>query len=156
MESVLIAILFGYILILIEGFLPGGIFGFAGAVCILVATYFAHIEFGGYKVPFLVLLFGSFGGLAIVFLEFKWLAKSKFGKSIFLSAKTNGISNEKPPNTDIIGEVGKTLTEMKPEGIVLLNGRDYDAYSEDGLIPADQKVSVTGIDDFRIRVNKIN
>ena len=45
---------------------------------------------------------------------------------------------------------------MKPEGIVLLNGRDYDAYSEDGLIPADQKLSVIGIDDFRIRVNKIN
>ena len=40
MESILIAVFFGYILILIEGFIPGGIFGIAAALCIVMASYF--------------------------------------------------------------------------------------------------------------------
>jgi membrane-bound serine protease (ClpP class) len=155
MESVFIAIFFAYLLILIEGFLPGGIFGFAGGVCLLIATYYAHLEFGGLKIPFLVFVLASLGGLLIVILEFKWLAKSKFGKSIFLSSSSNGVSNKVMPGLEIVGAEGKTLTDHKPEGIVLLNKKKYDAYSEDGHLHADKKVIVVGVDDFRIKVKEI-
>jgi membrane-bound serine protease (ClpP class) len=103
MESILTAVFFGYILILVEGFIPGGIFGIAGAFCIAVGAYFAHQEFGGFIAPTLTFLIGALGGLIIVFLEFKWLSKSNFGKKLFLSSSTDGVSNKKLPGKEIIG-----------------------------------------------------
>ncbi len=156
MESIIIAISFGYVLILVEGFLPGGIFGLAGAICLFIASYFAYLEFGGFLAPILTFLISSIGGLLIVFLEFKWLSKSKFGNSFFLRSKTDGTSNEERPSVEIIGREGKALTEHKPEGIVSINGKNYDSYCEDGLLHKGKSIVVIGLDDFRIRVKKIN
>ena len=155
MESILIAVFFGYILILVEGFIPGGVFGIAGVFCIAIGAYFAHQEFGGFIAPTLTFLIGALGGLIIVFLEFKWLSRSKFGKKLFLSSSTDGVSNKRLPGNEIIGSQGKTLTEHKPEGIVLLNGKNYDAYCEDGLLPKGKPIIVTGKDDFRLRVKEV-
>ena len=155
MESILTAVFFGYILILVEGFIPGGVFGMAGAFCIAVGAYFVHQEFGGFIAPTLTFLIGALGGLIIVFLEFKWLSRSKFGKKLFLSSSTDGVSNKKLPGKEIVGCQGKTLTEHKPEGIVLLDGKNYDAYCEDGFLPVGESIIVTGVDDFRIRVKKL-
>jgi membrane-bound serine protease (ClpP class) len=155
MESILIAILFGYILLLVEGFMPGGIFGLGGAFCIALASYFAYQEYPGFLAPVMTFTLGMFGGLAIVFLEFKWLSKSKLGKSIFLSSTTDGISNEALPGEEIIGLQGISLTEHKPEGIVLLNGKNYDAYCTDGFLPKGKSIIVTGKEDFRIIIKEI-
>ncbi|MFL2914082.1 MAG: NfeD family protein [Opitutales bacterium] len=155
MESILLAIVFAYALILVEGFMPGGLFGLAGAACIVLATYFAYEEYSGILAPTLTFVLGAFGGLGIVFLEFRWLSKSKFGQYLFLSSTTDGVSNDKLPGEEIIGCQGKTLTEHKPEGIVLLNGKNYDAYCEDGLLPKGKPIIVTGKDDFRLRVKEV-
>ena len=154
MESVLITIFFGYLLILVEGFLPGGIFGLFGAVCILIASYFAYSNLGGIVPSLITFLLSSAGGLLILFLQFKWLSKSKLGSTFFLSKKNEGLSNENLPTSEIIGCEGKALTAHKPEGIVWLNGKNYDSFCEDGLLQAGKKVIVVGIDDFRIRVRK--
>ena len=155
MESILIAILFGYILILVEGFMPGGIFGLGGAFCIALASYFAYQEYPGFLAPVMTFTLGMSGGLAIVFLEFKWLSKSKLGKSIFLSSTTDGISNEALPGEEIIGLQGISLTEHKPEGIVLLKGKNYDAYCMDGFLPKGRSIIVTGKEDFRLIIKEI-
>ena len=105
--------------------------------------------------PTLAFVLGACGGLGIVFLEFRWLSKSKFGQYLFLSSTTDGVSNDKLPGEEIIGCQGKTLTEHKPEGIVLLNGKNYDAYCEDGLLPKGKPIIVTGKDDFRLRVKEV-
>ena len=155
MEPILTALFFGYLLILIEGFLPGGILGLAGAFCIGLASYFAYLEYGGMLAPTLTFILGALGGLLIVFIEFKWLYKSSLGKNLFLSGSTDGISNKELPGEKIIGQKGKTLTEHKPEGITLLNEKNYDAYCEDGFLPKGTVIMVTGIDDFRIRIKRI-
>ena len=155
MEPILTALFFGYLLILIEGFLPGGILGLAGAFCIGLASYFAYLEYGGMLAPTLTFILGALGGLLIVFIEFKWLYKSSLGKNLFLSGSTDGISNKELPGEKIIGLKGKTLTEHKPEGITLLNDKNYDAYCEDGFLPKGTVIMVTGIDDFRIRIKRI-
>ena len=154
MESILTALLFGYILILVEGFLQGGILGLAGAFCIGLASYFAYLEYGGMLAPTLTFILGALGGLLIVFIEFKWLSKSRMGKNLFLSGSTDGISNKELPGEEIIGLKGKTLTEHKPEGITLLNQKNYDAFCEDGFLPKGTSIVVTGRDDFRIRIKR--
>ena len=63
MESILLAIFFAYALILVEGFMPGGLFGLAGAACIVLATYFAYEEYSGILAPTLTFVLGAFGGL---------------------------------------------------------------------------------------------
>ena len=75
MESVLIAILFGYILILIE-VLP--VYFFAGAV--LVATFRSY-EFVAIK--YLLVLLLALWRISDSFLEFKWLAKVNLVSQFF-------------------------------------------------------------------------
>jgi len=62
-----------------------------------------HIRNTVLSAPTLTFIIGAFGGLIIVFLEFKWLSKSKFGKKLFLSSSTDGISNKELPGEEIIG-----------------------------------------------------
>ena len=155
MESILLAIFFGYILPLIEGFMPGGVFGLGGVICIAWGSYFAYQEYPGFLAPTMTFTLGIIGACVIVFWQFKWLSKSRLGKSIFLSSTTEGVSNKNQPGDEIIGVKGKSLTEHKPEGIVLLNGQNYDAYCTDGYLPKEKNVIVTGKDDFRLRVKEI-
>jgi membrane-bound ClpP family serine protease len=54
-----------------------------------------------------------------------------------------------------LGLQGISLTEHKPEGIVLLNGKNYDAYSTDGFLPKGKSIIVTGKEDFRLIIKEI-
>ena len=49
---------------------------------------------------------------------------------------------------------GKILTDLHPEGVVVVEGKNYDAVSEDGFLSKGTKIRVSGKDDFRIRVRK--
>ena len=82
------------------------------------------------------------------------VVQKQIGQEHFFFQKNEGISNENRPTSEIIGCEGKALTAHKPEGIVWLNGKNYDSFCEDGLLQAGKKVIVVGIDDFRIRVRK--
>lgn len=155
MTEVIAAMLFGFALIGLEAIVPGGILGVLGFVCIVFSAYLAHEAFGGWFAPLVTFLVGSLGAILMVFLEFKWLAKSTLGRSLFLANEDNGVSNPEVSPHDVLGKEGKSLTDHHPEGMVSLEGKSYDAVCEDGYLPKGCKVKVTGLDDFRIRVRRL-
>ena len=155
MIEVFATMLFGFVLIGLEAIVPGGILGVLGFLCILFSTYLAHAAFGGWLAPALTFLIGSLCAIFLVFLEFKWLSQSKLGKSLFLSSEDDGLSNARIPPEDVLGKQGESMTDHHPEGIVSINGKNYDAVCEDGFLPKGCKIEVTGMDDFRIRVRRL-
>ena len=155
MTEVIAAMLFGFALIGLEAIVPGGVLGVLGFFCIIFSAYLAHDAFGGWFAPSVTFLVGSLGAILMVFVEFKWLAKSRLGKSLFLASEDDGVSNSEISPDDVLGKEGESLPDHHPEGMVSLDGKSYDAVCEDGYLPKGCKVKVTGMDDFRIRVRRL-
>ena len=155
MTEVIAVMLFGYALIGLEAIVPGGVLGVLGFCCIVFSTYLSHEAFGGWFAPSVTFLVGSLGAILLIFLEFKFLSKSKLGKSLFLASADDGVSNSEISPNDVLGKQGESLTDHHPEGMVSLDGKSYDAVCEDGFLPKGCKVKVTGLDDFRIRVRRL-
>ena len=155
MIEVLAAMLFGFLLIGLEAIVPGGVLGVLGFCCLVFSAYLSHEAYGGWFAPAATFLVGSLGATLLVFIEFKWLSKSKVGKSLFLAHADDGISNSKISPDDVLAKEGESLTDHHPEGIVSIDGKNYDAVCEDGFLPKGSKVKVTGMDDFRIRVRRL-
>jgi membrane-bound ClpP family serine protease len=91
----------------------------------------------------------------MVFVELKWLSKSKLGKDLFLDKVDDGVSNSEVSPEEVVGKQGETLTDHRPEGMVSISGKSYDAVCEDGYLPKGCKIKVIGLDDFRIRIKRL-
>ena len=152
MTTVLGILLISYLLIGFEAIIPGGVLGILGFAGLCLASYYAHLEFGGWFAPSITFLLGGMGAIALVFAEFKWLSKSPLGKNLFLSKTVSGSSNVDERDPGIVGKTGESITELHPEGLVRIGDKEYDAFCEEGLLPKGSKVLVTGLDDFRIRI----
>ena len=154
MITIIGIIFIAYLLIGFEAIVPGGILGFAGLVGLFIAAYYAYLEFGGWFAPALTFLISGLGAMILIFIEFKWLARSPLGKKLFLANSVEGSSNRFSRMPELVGKFGESMTELHPEGLVKVDQKKYDAYSTDGYLPKGVPVKVTGMDDFRIRVAK--
>jgi membrane-bound serine protease (ClpP class) len=55
----------------------------------------------------------------------------------------------------LIGLTARTRTPLTPEGIVFVEGERWEAVAEDGPIEKGQRVRVTAVDGFHLRVQKL-
>jgi membrane-bound serine protease (ClpP class) len=55
----------------------------------------------------------------------------------------------------IVGEIGRTITELKPEGTVFVHGEYWKAISSGNHIPAGTKVRVKKIEEMMLTVEEI-
>lgn len=56
----------------------------------------------------------------------------------------------------MIGEIGQSLSELNPAGIVRMHGEIWKAFSAEGLIPEGEKVIVTGFLNLTLQVEMYN
>lgn len=155
-------VLVGLLLISAEILVPGGILGLLGGVAVIGAVWVAFTDYGFFGAiwTFVIALVVI---TAVVIVEFKMLPKTKIGQRLFLS-RTSGASirygeREGAPEadaSDLVGRRGEALTTMAPSGRVLVNGRDYEGYSQSGLLEKGVEIEVVGRDAFRVIVKKAN
>lgn len=154
MTTIVILFMAGIILIAAEVFLPGGIIGLIGGAAMLGGIFTAYSEFGsqGAFISSAIAL-----GLVVLalFFEFKILPKTRLGKGLFLNKTIKGVANYSKANDDTVGQTGETVTALGPTGFVMLNGVKFEAASKSGFIEKNERVKVTGRDNFRIIVSKI-
>lgn len=156
MSLILLLLFIGILLISCEIFVPGMILGIAGGICLLIGTALTYQSYGifaasGYLVGSTLLT------LIIVFYEFKLLPKTALGKRIFLSSVSGGKSDEavdEQLKENLVGKEGETLTTLAPSGLVLIEGREYEAYCQDGLLRKGRDVCVSKQDKFRLFVRE--
>lgn len=154
MTKIIAALLFGYLLVALEAIVPGGVLGLLGFICLLASAYFAHNEYGGLALPLLVFLVGGLGAVTIVFLQFRWLSGSKFGRNMFVHA-TSG-KNAKPKDLDyLVGKTGIAETDHHPEGLIRIGNKSFDSYCDSGFLPKGTKLQIIRIDSFRLIVEAV-
>ena len=154
MTKIITAILFGYLLVALEAIVPGGVLGLLGFICLLASAYFAHLEYGGLVIPLLIFLACGLGAVIIVFLQFRWLSSSKFGRNMFVHA-TSG-KNLDPKNLDyLIGKTGIAETDHHPEGLITIENKSFDSYCDSGFVSKGTKLQIVSIDSFRLIVEPL-
>jgi membrane-bound serine protease (ClpP class) len=95
-------------------------------------------------------------------IEISWqviLVTVIFTTAFFLFAIGFGIKAQlRKPTTGIeglIGEVGEALSDLSPEGQVRVHGELWNAESLDGPIVTRTKIKVTGIENLKLKVRKV-
>jgi len=156
MTTIIALILVALVLFFFEVFVPGGILGTIGGVCLITSTVLTYNTYGA--VPAIIqfclsLLFVIFFFFFTIYL----LPQTGFGKMLILSSTEEGYqSNIEQAEDDILGKEGKSITTMAPSGTILIDGKRYEATSQTGLLKEGEPVTVVGKDAFKLIVRKLD
>ncbi len=144
----------GIVLIFFELIVLGGIFGIIAAVAMLGGCVLAFFEYGaaGGILTFLIFSVLTVGCLVI---ELKFLPKTRVGRRFFLKGSIEGTSQKPVGEKDLVGKECETLTTLSPTGLVRIDGMQYEAFSQSGLVNRGTRMKVVDVDNFRVKVSKL-
>jgi membrane-bound ClpP family serine protease len=146
------------ILIFIEALVPsGGIIGLVAGCCAIagVVALFRYSAMWGASGLLTVVILGPM----CFFWAIKMLPHSAFGRKLIgpdAAEIARGVGDDlqadRARKLALIGQTGKAVTDLRPIGVVEINGQRFDAAAEVGLIDRGTPVRVTGADAMQIRV----
>ena len=155
MISVIIALyVLGLILIFFELFVPGGLLGLLGGAAIFTSwtLTFVHVGVG----EGIIAVIGGFLLLLVLLaLELKFLPRTKTGRKLFLHRSIESTSQAPLATEEIIGRECEALTSLGPTGVVMLDKKNYEAFSLSGFVERGTRLQVVDFDNFRVRVRKL-
>jgi len=118
----------------------------------VVASFTQFGAGGGAIATVLALLIGA----ATIYMEFVILPKSKLAKKFTMAETVNGRSQpEVADRAAVIGREVVAVTKLAPSGVVALDGRRYEAFSQSGLADVGARLKVVDTDNFRLVVTQI-
>jgi membrane-bound ClpP family serine protease len=79
-----------------------------------------------------------------------------FGIFLYINGTTALKKKEYAGLSSMIGMSGKTVDRLAPDGMVKIKGELWKAAAEDGVIEADENITVTGEDGLKLVVRKNN
>ncbi len=155
----IIIFVIGVILVALEIFVvPGfGVTGISGIVFVIAGLTLSLIdnnifEYNTFEYGVKV-IFEAFA-LVIISLTLSFILSIFLGKKLLLSTSLNQFILKKTQNTDegyiavkvrnnIVGNIGKTITDLRPSGKIMINNEVYDSIAEFGYIEKDKKIIVS-------------
>ncbi|NLZ92621.1 MAG: nodulation protein NfeD, partial [Firmicutes bacterium] len=151
-NEVIILFILGIVLLLAEVVIPGfGVIGIAGIVSLCASIILsAPTAAAGIQMLIVALLLTSI----IVAILFRRLKRSPVWSQIILQyaeTKDRGYVGTSD-YSHLIGQVGETLTTLRPAGTVEINGQRLDVVSEGGFIAQGTPVKVVKVEGVRIIV----
>jgi membrane-bound serine protease (ClpP class) len=144
-EYIILIYAAGLAMIIAEVFLPGGLLGVAGAIALVVSIYLGFNEYGlwvgliqlGITVTVIPLAF--FYGLKRL--------------SLSSSLKTeDGFISSKAELEKLTDKEGVAITNLRPAGIALIDGRKVDVVTEGSMIDKNTPVKVISVEGVKIIV----
>lgn len=153
MTAIVLLFVTGALLLAAEVLLPGAIAGIIGGMALLLGSVLAFLEYGatigsGATCAALVLL------AAMLYAELVWLPRSKLGRAMVVDATVGGQSQPPVASAEVIGQVATALTTLSPSGFVDIAGRRYEAFSRSGHAVRGARLTVVGVDNFRLIVSE--
>jgi membrane-bound serine protease (ClpP class) len=153
-ETIILFVI-GILLLIAELFLPGGIIGVLGFAAIIGSFFLASENMIHMGISIVIALFIS---IIVSIYMIKVLGrKMSIFKKIILTDSTNTergyVSNIN--RTDLVGKTGKTLTQLRPAGKIMIGDEIIDAVSEGAFIQKDHHVKVVKVEGSRIVVREI-
>jgi membrane-bound serine protease (ClpP class) len=148
----IILISLGIILLMIEVFMPGAIFGILGILCLLGSIFVAWNEQG---MSYAIYLFLVETVLVIMGFYF-WLKifpKTPFAKFFIL---TSASTDNAVDYSTLLNQEGVALSYLRPSGTATIGNQRVDVISEGDFIEKGQPLKVVKIEGNRILVQKIS
>jgi membrane-bound serine protease (ClpP class) len=154
MSTIVALFIAGAVLLAAEVFVPGAVLGVFAALALLAGVVLSFVEYGSQGGWMAVAAALALVGVTLWF-EFKILPKTAWGRRLFLKAEITGKSQAPLAERDVVvGQAGVADTTLAPSGYVTVAGKRYEAYSRSGLIAKGEALSVVGLDNFRLIVQK--
>lgn len=148
-----ILLLVGMILIFLEFFFPGGILAIAAGVLLLVSI----VIFAMQSSSFLWTLLYTAGIVIVVSVLIKFtISKIRQGKfkGIYLSSAQNGYMASEF-SKELIGKRGEAISDLKPAGHILVEGKRYQAVAKAGYIEKGARIEVIGGEGAHLIIKEI-
>lgn len=152
-ETILLFIL-GAALIGAEFFIPGGIVGIVGIVAVIASIVMAGADVTHMLISVLIAISVAIVGMVIIM--------KVFGKKLTIlnnlvlkdatTTEDGYVSNVN--RIDLIGRTGKTVTPLRPSGIMDIQGERLDVVSEGAYIEAGKMVVIIKVEGSRIVVRE--
>ena len=147
--STLLAI--GILLVGAEVFVPGGLIGMLGGLCLFAAMITGFVAFGsegGWLATGLMIVLGGVSlGVWI-----KVFPRTPMGRRLTLSA--DGRRNKSVPDRtrELVGQTGTAQTDLRPGGVAHVAGQRLDVVSTSGYVVSGTRVVVVGVEGSRVMV----
>ncbi len=142
------------LLVFAEVLVPsGGVLGFLAAICLIggvVLMFRVDTTLGLVSAIIAVIALPFVLGFAM-----KIWPNTPIGRRLILQSTqrdANPDSDAAPDTDDLVGAAGISLTELRPVGTCLINGRRLDCLADAGVIEPDQPVRVISVDGMQIKV----
>ena len=150
MNLIIILILIGAVAILLELFLPGGIIGLLGALCLLGAIVVSFTEYGFNTGLLVTVGILSVTSVALYF-WMKHFDRLPWIRSLILT-ETAGGSSSSDKKSALLDKAGETLTDLGPSGKALIDNEKLDVIAESGFIDKGTPVTVVEASGSKIVV----
>ncbi|MDZ4198699.1 MAG: NfeD family protein [Kiritimatiellia bacterium] len=143
-----------FLLIGAEIYVPGGILGTLGALCLIAAVIlgFRMSPTRGWMVAGAALGLTAFG----LFFWLRVFPRSSAGRRLTLELDGRNFKTGKPEWEALLGREGIAQSDLRPSGVALLDGRRIDVLSENGLwIAEGARVRVARVSGSRVYVEAL-
>lgn len=155
MTAIILLFAIGIVLVAVEILVPGGLLGLIGGLCLLAGVVAAFNQFGASGGAIASAL-ALFIGAVTIYAEFVILPKTRLAKKFTMSETVAGRSQpEVADRAAVIGREVVAVTKLAPSGVVTLDGRRYEAFSQSGLADVGTRLKVVDADTFRLIVTQI-
>jgi membrane-bound serine protease (ClpP class) len=158
MTAIIILLLaLGFLLVLVEALVPGGVIGIIGGILLIAGV---ALSFNTYGMATGGWIFAGtlIGVMVIVILAFKFLPRSPFGQKMLLSEIVSGGTRDvtlEEERSHLIGHEGIALTDLRPAGRGLVDGKRWDIVTSGGYIDRDAAIRVVRVEGTRIVVESV-
>lgn len=145
----------GMVLILAEFIVPGGILGVMGVLLLLTSGGLGIYYYPEYTV--FIIIGETLGAVICVILGMMLIAQSGVARFLKLEASLSpdqGYTNQ-PDDVRLMGKTGTVLTQLRPAGIVEVEGIRIDAVSDGTFIEQGTTIRVVEVHGNRIVVEAI-
>lgn len=154
MNAIILLFLVGVIFLGFELFVPGAVMGVVGGLAMAGGCAVAFARFGASGGSLAVLSSLALIGLTLYF-EFVVFPRTRTGKKLFLHSAVTATSQPLPAEaTAVLGKSAEALTVLAPTGYVMVEGKRYEAFSQDGHVEKGAKLRVTALDQYTLKVVK--
>jgi membrane-bound serine protease (ClpP class) len=148
--SILALVSVGILLLLVEIFLPGGICGILGALCVIagVIISFGHSITLGIQMSAASIVLGLIGLWAWC----KFFPDSRMGKQMFLQASAENWRGYDETNDGLLGCTGVAHSDLRPAGLAQINNKRVDVVSDGQMISKGAAITVLEVEGNRVVV----
>lgn len=152
MTAIILLFVTGALLLAAELFLPGGIAGLLGVISLLGGALLCFSSYGlavGAAASVLALLLAGL----LCYAELVWLPRSRFGRGLVVESTVHSQSQPLPADPAlVVGRAGVAVTILAPSGVIEVDGRRYEAFSQSGHVARGASVKVLAVEPFRLLV----